>query len=60
MEHYCKICSYYTEIKANYKKHLTSQKHILKTTNLHHNIIGTSDTFDDRKSIEGQPKVNQT
>ena len=58
MEHYCKICSYYTEIKANYKKHLTSQKHILKTTSLHHNNIDTSDTFDDRKSIESQPKVN--
>ena len=58
MEHYCKICSYYTEIKANYKKHLTSQKHILKTTNLHHNNIDTTDTFEHRKSIESQPKVN--
>jgi hypothetical protein len=58
MEHYCKICSYYTEIKANYKKHLLSQKHILKHSNLHHNNSDGTDTFDSIKSIESQPKVN--
>jgi len=58
MAHYCKICSYYTEIGSNYKKHLSSQKHILKCTNLHLNNSDINDTFEDRKSIKSQPKVN--
>jgi hypothetical protein len=59
MSHYCNICNYYTEIKANYKKHLLSQKHILKQGNSHLNRYGTTDTFTDHKIIESQPVVNQ-
>ena len=59
MTHYCKICDYYTEIKSNYKKHLSSQKHLLKQTNLHLSTYGKTDTFDDtkkdEKSTESQP-----
>jgi hypothetical protein len=44
---------------ANYKKHLLSQKHILKHNNSHLNKSGTNDTFAHHKINESQPKVNQ-
>jgi len=33
MNYYCKCCNYHTFIKANYNKHLLSQKHVLKNEN---------------------------
>ena len=60
MEYYCKSCSYYTEIGSNYKKHLSSQKHMLKHKNLHANNSDETDTFGDTKSIENNPKSTQS
>ena len=51
MDYLCKCCEYHTTIKANFNKHLLSQKHKLKTENAF--IKGN-----DLKSINSQPKVN--
>ena len=55
MKFCCQVCEYMTDIKANYAKHLTAQKHKLKIENSHAKCVDT-------KSISGalssQPKVN--
>jgi hypothetical protein len=76
MSHSCSVCSYTTVIKANYNKHLLTQKHLLKCQNL--NIVNQdnsgnmtkidkadeSDKSDNLKSInestQSQPIVNPT
>ena len=54
MRHFCKVCKYQTDVKANFTKHLSSQKHKLKEENLQLNEI---DEINDTKSIKSQPKV---
>ena len=47
----CKICSYTTDIKCNYKKHLQTAKHLFA-------ISINNDTLND-KSINNEPKMSQ-
>ena len=57
MRHFCKVCKYQTDVKANFTKHLSSQKHKLKEENSHLNEIDDSEEINDTKSIKSQPKV---
>ena len=50
MNHLCECCNYNTTIKANFNKHLLSQKHKLKIEN----------AFIKRNDINIQPKVSLT
>jgi hypothetical protein len=54
--HFCKVCKYQTDVKANFTKHLSSQKHKLKEENLQLNEIDVSEEINDTKSIKSQPK----
>jgi hypothetical protein len=56
MRHFCKVCKYQTDVKANFTKHLSSQKHKLKEENLQLNEIDVSEEINDTKSIKSQPK----
>jgi len=55
MKFCCNVCEYMTDIKANYNKHLLSQKHKLKVENSHAKCI---DTKSISCALTSQPKVN--
>jgi len=59
MSHSCSCCNYHTPIKANYQKHLTTQKHILKQTNVTKTDVTTQNSMDtdgvNPKSPKSQP-----
>jgi len=57
MRNFCKVCKYQTDVKANFTKHLSSQKHKLKEENLQLNEIDETEEINDTKSIKSQPKV---
>ena len=58
----CNVCEYMTDIKANYNKHLLSQKHKLKLENLHAKCIDTksiSSTLESKSKVSlGKSKVS--
>jgi len=62
MNYECKCCHYQSYVKANYMKHLNTQKHILKIGNVTQTevaIKSINDTEEDNpKSPKSQPKVN--
>ena len=51
----CDVCVYMTDIKANYDKHLLTQKHKLKMENLR---VISNDTKSISGALASQPKVN--
>ena len=55
MKFCCEVCMYMTDIKANYSKHLVTQKHKLKVENSH---AKQSDTKSIKESTQSQPGVN--
>ena len=55
MKFCCSVCEYMTDIKANYNKHLLSQKHKLKVEN---SQVKCSDTKSISGALASQPKVN--
>jgi hypothetical protein len=58
MEYKCECCKYMTIVKANYHKHMISQKHILKYANESIRGVYPKSISDTDKNEESQPKVN--
>ncbi len=59
MEFICNCCNYRTKVKANYQKHLLSNKHRLKSVNDSITCVYTKSISDTDKNIESHPKVNR-
>ena len=55
MDYACECCNYNTKIKANYQKHILSQKHVLKCIN-----VTKTDSIlkNSSQESESHPKVN--
>ena len=53
----CECCSYKTDYKSNYGKHLHSQKHKLKSINGNITDVNTKSISNTEETPESQPKV---
>ena len=54
----CKICNYTTDIKCNYKKHLLTNKHVMKKL-LNEDTINTQKYKNEPKMSQNEPKMSQ-